>query len=87
MTQTFEKSCFALFNIILIILECIKLIGFIHVGNIYKDAQKANKTNQTDTIKTVFSEESYVPQLYFILGANLRDEVRHTQALQSVGVS
>ena len=31
--------------------------------------------------KTVFSEENYVPQPYFVLGANLRDEVRHTQTL------
>ena len=31
--------------------------------------------------KTVFSEENYVPQPYFVLWANLRDEVRHTQTL------
>ena len=31
--------------------------------------------------KTVFPEEDYVPQPYFVLGANLRDEVRHTQTL------
>ena len=28
--------------------------------------------------KTVFSEENYVPQPCFVLGANLRGEVRHT---------
>ena len=33
----------------------------------------------TTKIKTVFTEENYVPQPYFILGANLRDDVRHTQ--------
>ena len=31
--------------------------------------------------KTVFSEENYVPQQYFVLGANLRDEARYTQTL------
>ena len=31
--------------------------------------------------ETVFSEENYVHQPYFVLGATLRDEVWHTQTL------
>ena len=32
-------------------------------------------------IKPFFLEENYVPQPYFVLGANLKDEVSHTQKL------
>ena len=42
-------------------------------------------TKKKKSIKTVFSEENYVPQPYVILGADLRDDVRHTQTLLSVG--